>query len=69
VLYCDPGSAVPSGTGSILSLDPASELAGYSQASLRDALSVQPYPALKAPGYFQTPLPGRKYCPLVHSAD
>src|ERR1700719_4722805 len=39
------------------------------QASLRDALSVRLYPALKAPGYSQTPLRGANPGRLCHSAD
>ena len=39
------------------------------QASLRDALSVPPYPALKALGYFQTPLRGANPTRSSHSAD
>jgi hypothetical protein len=39
------------------------------QASLRDALSVPLYPALKAPGYSQTPLRGANPARSSHRPD
>ena len=41
LLYCDGWFSRASGTGSILSLDPASELAGYYRASLWDSWIVR----------------------------